>query len=268
MGRGQADGKAVDILYGDLGPRADAGTMPIILDGAYQELIDQGIYKVSIAYQGWDDFSEFPEMNFFDADGNDMNAEVPREYSEKLEAALEAQLEKQAVGWNTGDECVGQIEIDVIKQESKFDHSHLVDDQEAAPFKFDIVEDIAMLRDAGWEKEKVDELMKILAEMDVDKAYIKYSGTSDEGNVDGVQLIQVIEGDECPVDGVGRGVLRHSVGDLVDSILRAKLGSWGDGIGSQGVAILDPAASEIDFDHYENTRESSDSPFSVGALEW
>ena len=76
-----------------------------------------------------------------------------------------------------------------------------------------------------------------LVELAVSKLTINYSGSGDEGAVDGLDVEP--EGVVIPAE------LEKQISDLADEFLYAAHGTWEDGDGGTGRIVIDPAASKI-----------------------
>jgi hypothetical protein len=80
-----------------------------------------------------------------------------------------------------------------------------------------------------------------LLELGVTKLTVHYSGSGDEGSVDGIDVEP--EGLALPHE------LEEQVGDLADEFLYAEHGSWGDGDGATGTIVFDPGEDKIINEH-------------------
>jgi hypothetical protein len=80
-----------------------------------------------------------------------------------------------------------------------------------------------------------------LAALGVSKLTINYSGSGDEGSIDGIDVEP--EGLALPHE------LEEQIGDLADELLYAEHGSWGDGDGATGTIVIDVVASKIVNEH-------------------
>ncbi|HXU20485.1 MAG TPA: hypothetical protein VN788_07885 [Verrucomicrobiae bacterium] len=80
-----------------------------------------------------------------------------------------------------------------------------------------------------------------LVELGVSKLTINYSGSGDEGAVDGLNVEP--EGVVIPAD------LEKQISDLADEFLYAEHGTWEDGDGGTGTIVIDPARGKIVNEH-------------------
>lgn len=76
-----------------------------------------------------------------------------------------------------------------------------------------------------------------LAELGVSKLTVSYSGSGDEGAVDGLDVEP--EGSVIPAD------LEKQISDLAEELLDAEHGSWEDGDGGTGTIVIDPGTNKI-----------------------
>jgi hypothetical protein len=84
-------------------------------------------------------------------------------------------------------------------------------------------------------------IMPKLAELGVRKVTVNYSGSGDEGLIDGIDVEP--EGVTIPDE------LKEQISDLADEFLYAEHGSWGDGDGATGTIVIDPVESKIVNEH-------------------
>lgn len=80
-----------------------------------------------------------------------------------------------------------------------------------------------------------------LRELGVRKLTINYSGSGDEGSVDGIDVEP--EGLAIPEE------LKKQICDLADEFLYSEHGSWEDGDGGTGTIVIDPAEGKIVNEH-------------------
>jgi hypothetical protein len=76
-----------------------------------------------------------------------------------------------------------------------------------------------------------------LAALGVSKLTISYSGSGDEGAVDGMDAEP--EGSVIPAD------LEKQISDLADEFLYSAHGTWEDGDGGTGTIVIDPVQGKI-----------------------
>lgn len=80
-----------------------------------------------------------------------------------------------------------------------------------------------------------------LSELGVRKLTVNYSGSGDEGSIDGID-----------VEPEGLGIpdeLEEQISDLADEFLYSEHGSWGDGDGGTGTIVIDPVEGKIINEH-------------------
>lgn len=80
-----------------------------------------------------------------------------------------------------------------------------------------------------------------LAELEVRKLTVNYSGLGDEGAVDGIDVEP--EGVAIPEE------LEKQISNLADEFLYAQHGNWEDGDGGTGTIVIDPVAGKIVNEH-------------------
>lgn len=80
-----------------------------------------------------------------------------------------------------------------------------------------------------------------LRELGVRKLTVNYSGSGDEGSIDGIDVEP--EGLAIPNE------LEEQICDLADEFLYAEHGSWGDGDGGTGTIIIDPIEVKVVNEH-------------------
>jgi len=80
-----------------------------------------------------------------------------------------------------------------------------------------------------------------LNELAVTKLTVNYSGSGDEGSIDGIEVEP--EGLTIPNE------LAVQISDLADEFLYAEHGSWGDGDGGTGTIVIDPVDGKIINEH-------------------
>jgi hypothetical protein len=80
-----------------------------------------------------------------------------------------------------------------------------------------------------------------LNELGVRKLTINYSGSGDEGSVDGIDIEP--EGLAIPEE------LEKQICDLADEFLYSEHGTWEDGDGGTGTIVIDPVAGKIVNEH-------------------
>ena len=80
-----------------------------------------------------------------------------------------------------------------------------------------------------------------LAELGVRKLTVNYSGSGDEGSIDGIDV--EAEGLAIPEE------LEEQISDLADEFLYAEHGSWGDGDGATGTIVIDLVEAKIVNEH-------------------
>jgi hypothetical protein len=84
-------------------------------------------------------------------------------------------------------------------------------------------------------------IMSKLADLGVRKLTVNYSGSGDEGLINGIDV---------EPEGVAiRGELKEQISDLADEFLYAEHGSWGDGDGATGTIVIDPVQRKIVNEH-------------------
>ena len=76
-----------------------------------------------------------------------------------------------------------------------------------------------------------------LNELGVTKLTVNYSGSGDEGSIDGIDVEP--EGLVIPDE------LEEQISNLADELLYSEHGSWGDGDGGTGTIVIDPVESKI-----------------------
>ena len=84
-------------------------------------------------------------------------------------------------------------------------------------------------------------IMPKLAELGVRKLTVNYSGSGDEGSIDGIDVEP--EGLAIPDE------LEEQISDLADEFLYSEHGSWGDGDGGTGTIVIDPVECKIVNEH-------------------
>lgn len=80
-----------------------------------------------------------------------------------------------------------------------------------------------------------------VVQLGVSKLTINYSGSGDEGTVDGLDVEQ--EGAVIPAD------IEKHISELADEFLYAEHGTWEDGDGSTGTIVIDTATGKIVNEH-------------------
>jgi hypothetical protein len=80
-----------------------------------------------------------------------------------------------------------------------------------------------------------------LNELGVRKLTVNYSGSGDEGLIDGIDVEP--EGVAIPDE------LKEQISDLADEFLYAEHGSWGDGDGATGTIVIDSVERKIVNEH-------------------
>jgi len=80
-----------------------------------------------------------------------------------------------------------------------------------------------------------------LTELGVTRLTVNYSGSGDEGSIDGVDVEP--EGLALPDE------LEEQISDLADEFLYSEHGSWGDGDGGTGTIVIDPVEGKIINEH-------------------
>jgi len=80
-----------------------------------------------------------------------------------------------------------------------------------------------------------------LTELGVTKLTVNYSGSGDEGLIDGIDVEP--EGLTLPHK------LKEQISDLADEFLYSEHGSWGDGDGATGTIVIHPAEGKIVNEH-------------------
>jgi len=80
-----------------------------------------------------------------------------------------------------------------------------------------------------------------LSELGVRKLTVNYSGSGDEGSIDGIDVEP--EGIAIPHE------LEDQICDLTDEFLYSEHGSWGDGDGCTGTVVLDLVGAKIVNEH-------------------
>ena len=80
-----------------------------------------------------------------------------------------------------------------------------------------------------------------LTEVGVTKLTVNYSGSGDEGSIDGIDVEP--EGLALPHE------LEEQISDLADEFLYSEHGSWGDGDGTTGTIVVDPVEGKIINEH-------------------
>ena len=84
-------------------------------------------------------------------------------------------------------------------------------------------------------------IMPKLAELGVTKLTIHYSGSGDEGFIDGID----IEPDDVAIPDE----LKEHMSNLAEDFLYERHGSWGDNDGSTGTIVIDPLGNKIINEH-------------------
>lgn len=80
-----------------------------------------------------------------------------------------------------------------------------------------------------------------LAELGVRKLTVNYSGSGDEGSINGID-----------VEPEGRRIseeLKEQISDLADEFLYSEHGTWGDGDGATGTIVIDLVGAKIVNEH-------------------
>ena len=80
-----------------------------------------------------------------------------------------------------------------------------------------------------------------LNELGVTKLTVNYSGSGDEGSIDGIDVEP--EGLTIPNE------LEEQISDLTDEFLYSEHGSWGDGDGGTGTIVIDPVEGKVINEH-------------------
>lgn len=80
-----------------------------------------------------------------------------------------------------------------------------------------------------------------LSELGVRRLTVNYSGSSDEGSIDGID----VEPEELAIPEE----LEEQICDLADEFLYSEHGSWGDGDGCMGTIVIDPLGGKIVNEH-------------------
>jgi hypothetical protein len=80
-----------------------------------------------------------------------------------------------------------------------------------------------------------------LTKLGVTRLTVNYSGSGDEGSIDGVEVEP--EGLAVPDE------LEEQISHLADEFLYSEHGSWGDGDGATGTIVIDPVAGKIINEH-------------------
>jgi len=80
-----------------------------------------------------------------------------------------------------------------------------------------------------------------LCELGVTKLTVNYSGSGDEGSVEGIEVEP--EGLAIP------GELEKQISDLADEFLYSEHGSWEDGDGGTGTIVIDAVEGKIVNEH-------------------
>jgi len=80
-----------------------------------------------------------------------------------------------------------------------------------------------------------------LNELGVTKLTVNYSGSGDEGSIDGIDVEP--EGLTIPSE------VEEQISDLADEFLYSQYGSWGDGDGGTGTIVIDPVERKIINEH-------------------
>ncbi len=80
-----------------------------------------------------------------------------------------------------------------------------------------------------------------LTQLGVTRLTVNYSGSGDEGSIDGVDVEP--EGLALPDE------LEEQISDLADEFLYSEHGSWGDGDGGTGTIVIDPVEGKIINEH-------------------
>jgi hypothetical protein len=84
-------------------------------------------------------------------------------------------------------------------------------------------------------------IVPMLRELGVRKLTVNYSGSGDEGSVDGIDVEP--EGLAIPDE------LEEEISDLTDEFLYSEHGSWGDGDGATGTIVIDTVEGKIINEH-------------------
>jgi hypothetical protein len=84
-------------------------------------------------------------------------------------------------------------------------------------------------------------IMPRLAELGVRKLTVNYSGSGDDGSIDGIDVEP--EGLAIPDE------LEEQISDLADEFLYSEHGSWGDGDGCAGTIVIDLVEARIVNEH-------------------
>lgn len=80
-----------------------------------------------------------------------------------------------------------------------------------------------------------------LNELGVTKLTVNYSGSGDEGSIDGIE----VEPDGLAIPDE----LERQISGLADEFLYSEHGSWGDDDGATGTIVIDPVESKIVNEH-------------------
>jgi len=80
-----------------------------------------------------------------------------------------------------------------------------------------------------------------LTELGVSKLTVNYSGSGDEGSIDGIDVEP--EGIAIPRE------LEDQICDVTDDFLYSEHGSWGDGEGCTGTVVIDPVGAKVVNEH-------------------
>ncbi len=80
-----------------------------------------------------------------------------------------------------------------------------------------------------------------LHELGVTKLTVNYSGSGDEGSIEGID----VEPDGLVISDE----LEEQISDLADEFLYSEHGSWGDGDGGTGTIVIDPVEGKIVNEH-------------------
>jgi hypothetical protein len=80
-----------------------------------------------------------------------------------------------------------------------------------------------------------------LTELGVTRLTVNYSGSGDEGSIDGIDVEP--EGVALPDE------LEEQISDLADEFLYSEHGSWGDGDGGTGTIVIDAVEGKLVNEH-------------------
>jgi len=270
-GRGEnavGEGQAEEILYGRTAVREAVPVEHPDLKGAYLDLYQQDIRKVTAGYSIYDWGFEMEDLSAVDVDEKEV--EIAPDTEKKLLKTLEAVIEEKA---ETGEDGGGgRVTIDVVNEKTEFDHYDHFMNSSSEPWEVDMVEDAR----ERWlpEGETPDPeleptvLYKKLASAGVAEVVMSYNGYGDSGQLESTDLLDK-EGKSVKYDKdpALKEVVEQVEADTFTEIEGGAPG-WEINEGSNGTVTIDVATRKAHFDHYNNFEDEEAKPFSMGPLDY